>query len=147
LRENLPAKTEFLLYKTEDGRLTIEIRMQDETVWLTINQISSVFAVDKSGISRHLRSIYETGELQREATVAKYATVQNEGERTVSRNLEYYNLDAIISVGLSDELSGMYKNSPRDIQRAVEILELALDYPIDDAEGWDIESRLADLRA
>ncbi len=97
--ENLPAKTEFLLYKTEDGRVTIETRMQDETVWLTINQMASVFAVDKSGISRHLRSIYETGELQREATVAKYATVQNEGDRTVSRNLEYYNLDAIISVG------------------------------------------------
>ena len=71
----------------------------------------------------------------------------SEKQRTVSRNLEYYNLDAIISVGLSDELSGMYKDSPRDIQHAVEILELALDYPVDDAEGWDIESRLADLRA
>jgi len=61
--------------------------------------MAGLFGVDKSGISRHLKNIFETGELQRQAIVAKFATVQNEGGRSVSRNLEYYNLDAIISVG------------------------------------------------
>ena len=97
--DNRPAETEFLLYQTEDGRIRIETRMQDETVWLTMNQMAELFDVNKSGISRHLRNVYESGELQREATVAKYATVQNEGSRGVTRELEYYNLDAIISVG------------------------------------------------
>jgi hypothetical protein len=91
--------TEFLLYRTEDGRVRIETRMLNETVWLTINQMAELFEVDKSGISRHLKNIYESGELGRDATVAKFATVQGEGSRSVSRDLEYYNLDAIISVG------------------------------------------------
>ena len=91
--------SEIVLYQTEDGRNRIEVRLEYETVWLTINQMAELFQVDKSGISRHLRNVYETGELQREATVAKYATVQEEGGRSVSRDLEYYNLDAIISVG------------------------------------------------
>lgn len=96
---NTPAQTEFLLYQTEDGQIRIETRLQDETIWLTINQMARLFRVDKSGISRHLKNIYENGELRREATVAKFATVQNEAERHVTRELEYYNLDAIISVG------------------------------------------------
>ena len=91
--------SEIILYQTEDGRNGIEVRLEHETVWLTINQMAELFHVDKSGISRHLKNIYETGELQREATVAKYATVQEEGGRSVSRDLEYYNLDPIISVG------------------------------------------------
>lgn len=97
--QNLPARTEFLLYRTEDGRVSIQARLQDETVWLSINQMSELFGVDKSGVSRHLKNIYESGELRQEATVAKFATVQDEGGRSVSRELEYYNLDAIISVG------------------------------------------------
>ncbi len=61
--------------------------------------MAELFAIDKSGISRHLKNIYKTGELQPEATIAKFTTVQNEGDRAVTRDLEYYNLDAIISVG------------------------------------------------
>lgn len=91
--------SEIVLYQTEDGRNRIEVRLEHETVWLTINQMAELFQVDKSGISRHLKNVYDTGELQRDATVAKYATVQEEGGRSVSRDLEYYNLDAIISVG------------------------------------------------
>ena len=98
-KDNSQPASEIILYQTEDGRSRIEVRLENETVWLTINQMSELFQVDKSGISRHLKDIYETGELQREATVAKYATVQKEGVRTVSRDLEYYNLDAIISLG------------------------------------------------
>ena len=99
MSETRLAKTEILLYTTEDGRVRIETRMENETVWLTINQMSELFQVDKSGISRHLKNIYETGELNRTSTVAKFATVQNEGKRQVTREIEYYNLDAIISVG------------------------------------------------
>jgi hypothetical protein len=97
--QHLPEKTEFLFYQTEDGHVRVETRLQNETIWLTINQMATLFGVDKSGISRHLKNIYETGELSKEGTVAKFATVQMEGERNVSRELEYYNLDAIISVG------------------------------------------------
>ncbi|MCP5049557.1 MAG: virulence RhuM family protein [bacterium] len=92
-------KTEFLLYRTDDGNIRIETRMENETVWLSINHMAELFGVDKSGISRHLKKIFESGELQREATVAKFATVQNEGGRSVTRELEHFNLDMIVSVG------------------------------------------------
>jgi hypothetical protein len=93
------AGTELLLYQSEDGQTRIEVRLVGETLWLTQNLMAELFQVDKSGISRHLENIYETGELAREATVARFATVQQEGSRQVSRDLEHYNLDAIISVG------------------------------------------------
>lgn len=92
----LPAKPEFLLYQTEDGQIRIETRLQDETIWLTINQMSELFGVDKSGISRHLKNIFETGELQRESVVAKIATTATDGK---IYQVEHFNLDAIISVG------------------------------------------------
>ena len=91
--------TEFLLYTAPDGQVKVEVFLQDETIWLTMNQIADLFGKDKSGISRHFKNIFEDGELPKESTVAKFATVQNEGTRQVSRDLEYYNLDAIISVG------------------------------------------------
>jgi hypothetical protein len=94
-----PNDTQFLLYQTTDGGIRIETRMQNETVWLTINQMAELFGVDKSGISRHLKNIYESSELNKNSTVAKFATVQNEGNRAIEREIEYYNLDAIISVG------------------------------------------------
>ena len=97
--KQIPSKNELILYQTEDGKIRIEVRLQDETVWLTLGQMAELFQVDKSGISRHLANIYETGELRLEATVANFATVQKEGPRSVRRELEYYNLDAIISVG------------------------------------------------
>ncbi len=97
--EPVPSKNELILYRTEDGKIRIEVRLQGETVWLTLGQMAELFQVDKSGISRHLANIYETGELRPEATIANFATVQQEGSRSVRRELEYYNLDAIISVG------------------------------------------------
>ena len=98
-KEHIPVKSELILYQTEDGKTKIEVRLQGETVWLTLNQIAELFQVDKSGISRHLKNIYQTGELRTEATIANFATVQKEGSRSVQRTVEYYNLDAIISVG------------------------------------------------
>ncbi len=91
--------SDFLLYTAPNGEVKVEVLLGQETIWLTINRMADLFGVDKSGISRHLKNIYESRELEREATVAKIATVQQEGEREVSRDLEYYNLDAIISVG------------------------------------------------
>ena len=91
--------TEFLLYTVPDGEVKVEVLLNNETIWLTINRMAELFGVDKSGISRHLKNIYESAELDRLATVAKFATVQAEGGREVSRELEYYNLDAVISVG------------------------------------------------
>ena len=98
-KEQGPVKSELILYQTEDGKTRIEVRLQGETVWLTLSQMAELFQVDKSGISRHLKNIYETGELRPEATIANFATVQQEGSRSVQRALEYYSLDAIISVG------------------------------------------------
>jgi hypothetical protein len=89
----------FLLYSGDGGDVKLRVLMREETIWLTMNQIADLFDIDKSGISRHLKNIYETGELDEKSTVAIFATVQTEGERDVARQLEYYNLDAIIAVG------------------------------------------------
>jgi len=70
-----------------------------ETVWLSLNQMADLFQRDKSVISRHMGNIFKTGELERESTVAKFATVQQEGSRKIERMIDYYNLDAVISVG------------------------------------------------
>ena len=91
--------SKMIIYTTEDGLVKIETTFNAETVWLSLDQMSYLFQRDKSTISRHIKNIYEEGELVREATVANFATVQNEGDRQVERNIEYYNLDVIISVG------------------------------------------------
>ena len=91
-------KSEIILYQPNET-VSLEVRMENETVWLSINQMSELFGRDKSVISRHITAIYNEAELEREATVAKNATVQNENGRTVLRTIEYYNLDVIISVG------------------------------------------------
>ena len=87
------------LYKSQSGETQIEVRFENETVWLSLNQISELFGRDKSVISRHLKNIYNEEELDYDSTVAKNATVQKEGNRTITRNIEFYNLDAIISIG------------------------------------------------
>lgn len=92
-------RNDFLLYTNQNGAVKVEVLIQNETIWLTINQMADLFGIDKSGISRHIKNIFETGELQEGATVAKIATVQIEGNRRVTRNLVRYNLDMIISVG------------------------------------------------
>ena len=90
--------SEIQIFKTEKGT-EIEVQFDNETFWLSLKEISTLFERDKSVISRHLRNIYKEGELRPEATVAKNATVQKEGNREVLREIEYYNLDVIISVG------------------------------------------------
>lgn len=94
-----PPRGEVLLYEAPDGHVRVDVRLEQDTVWLSLNQMAELFGRDKSVISRHLRTVFATGELEREATVAKNATVQHEGDRQVVREIEYFNLDAILSVG------------------------------------------------
>lgn len=88
-----------MLYQTEGGESRIEVRLVDDSVWLTADQMAELFQRNKSTISRHIKNIYESGELPQDRTVAFFATVQDEGGRKVERNIAFYNLDMIISVG------------------------------------------------
>ena len=90
---------EVVLYEASGGEVRVEVRLEHETVWLSLGQLAELFGRDKSVISRHLRNVFASGELERTATVAKNATVQREGERDVVREIEFFNLDAILSVG------------------------------------------------
>ena len=92
-------KSEIILYKTEDGAVKIDTIFQNETIWLSQNSMAELFGVNVPAISKHLKNIFEEGELQKEATLSKMETVQNEGGRQIKRNKEFYNLDAIIAVG------------------------------------------------
>ena len=82
--------SEIIIYQTEDGLTKIDVKLEEETVWLSLEQMADLFQRDKSTISRHIKNIFEERELVRESTVAKFATVQNEGNRLVERVIEYY---------------------------------------------------------
>jgi len=97
-QQDMP-KGEILLYQTEDGTTRIDVRLQDETLWLTQMQMAELFQKDKRTISEHISNVYEEGELSQEATVRNFRTVQKEGSREVARDLASYNLDVVISVG------------------------------------------------
>lgn len=92
-------KGQIILFQTPGGETKIEVRLENETVWLTADQMAELFQRNKSTISRHIKNVFDSGELQQDRTVAFFATVQDEGGRIVERNLTYYNLDMIISVG------------------------------------------------
>ena len=95
----MEGKGQILLYQTPDGVTKIEVKLQNETVWLSLDQMAELFQRNKSTISRHIKNVFEEGELQPDSTVAFFATVQTEGKRKVERDIAYYNLDMIISVG------------------------------------------------
>lgn len=92
-------QNEIVLYQTEDGKVKLDVQMHDESMWLTQEQMVTLFQRDKSVISRHIKNIFEDGELNEMSTVAYFATVQQEGKRQIKRQIQYYNLDVIISVG------------------------------------------------
>ena len=96
---SLDNQSDFLLYTGNDGKVNIEVFLKDETVWLTQMAMAELFGVKIPAISKHLSNIFESGELQKEATLSILETVQKEGTRRVKRNMEFYSLDAIISVG------------------------------------------------
>lgn len=96
--EPLP-NSEFILYQTEDGRTCIQCRFENETIWLTQALISDLFQVTVPTVSEHLKGIYAEGELAAAATIRKFRMVRTEGKREVTREIEHYNLDAILAVG------------------------------------------------
>ena len=97
--KNDEPKNEIIIYTGEDGRSGIEVRMQGETVWLSQTQLVELYHSSKANVSEHIKNIFDTGELSPEATVRKIRTVQKEGGRTVSRDIEHYNLDVVIALG------------------------------------------------
>ena len=100
MKNNLPEKqNQFLLYTGNDGKINVDVILKDETVWLTQKAMGRLFGVESHTITYHLKEIYKSYELDEEATTRKIRAVQNEGKRQVARNLEFYNLDVIISVG------------------------------------------------
>ncbi|MBQ9555585.1 MAG: virulence RhuM family protein [Muribaculaceae bacterium] len=92
-------ENKIVIYQTEDGQTQIDVRMEDETVWLTQAQMVDLFQTTKQNVSLHVGNVFKEGELEQESTVKEFLTVQTEGKRNVARKVKYYNLDVIISVG------------------------------------------------
>jgi prophage maintenance system killer protein len=127
---------EIVLYQDPDGTVELDVRLERESIWLSLNQMAELFDRDKSVISRHLHKVFKEGELEQEATVAKNATVQREGGREVVREIEYFNLDAVLSVG--------YRvNSKRGTQFRIWATRVLRDHLV---QGYTVnERRLRDL--
>ena len=92
-------ESNIVLYETEDGKINVDVILKDETIWLTQKSMSELFDVNSQAITKHLHNIFKEGELKKELTCSKMEQVQKEGNRIVKRNIEFYNLDAIIAVG------------------------------------------------
>jgi len=92
-------KKQQILFTTIDGKISVSTHFDEETAWLSLDQMAALFDRDKSTISRHIKNVFDEGELMPSATVANFATVQTKGSRQIERQIEYYNLDVIISVG------------------------------------------------
>jgi len=109
---SLEPRSEIIFYQEEDGRSRIQVRLEEGTVWLSQRLISELFQKDVRTINEHLQNIFEEGELAPEATIRKFRIVQTEGNRDVSRLVDYYNLDAILAVGQGDtRLDGVQDSS------------------------------------
>lgn len=122
-----------VIYQTADGQTQIDVRMENETVWLTQAQMADLFQTDRTSIVRHINNIYKSEELEREATCAKIAQVQIEGKRKVTRNIPYFNLDMIISVG--------YRvNSKRGTQFRIWANKVLKDYLV---KGYAINNQIS----
>ena len=96
---NIDSNTDEIVMYQPDETIRLEVRVENETVWLTQAQLVTLFQSSKANISEHITNIYEQGELKEEATIRKIRTVQKDGKRLVNRTITYYNLDTIISVG------------------------------------------------
>lgn len=99
MEEFFNLNNEIVIYQSEEGKTVLDVRLEDDTVWLSQQQMSELFQTDRTVISRHIRNIYKDGELEEISTCAKNAQVRMEGNRMVTRSIPYYNLDMIISVG------------------------------------------------
>jgi len=97
--KNLQPKSQIIIYKTEAGETKIDVRFDNKTVWLTQKMMAEIFDIEINTINYHLKEIFKSGELSEKATIRKIRIVQKEGARDISREVEHYNLDVIISVG------------------------------------------------
>ena len=95
----MDSNNQIIIYQSEDGQVQVDVRMEDDTVWLTQAQMVELFQTTKQNVSLHVGNVFREGELDQKSTVKEYLTVQKEGERKVTRKVKYYNLDVIISVG------------------------------------------------
>src|SRR5665213_2703813 len=95
----MESKGEILIYESSTGNTKVDVRLEDETVWLTQEQMATLFGKGRSTITEHISNVYEEGELEQSPTCRKFRQVRNEGSREVERDIEYYNLDVIISIG------------------------------------------------
>ncbi len=130
-------KSEIKIYKTEEGKTSIEVKIEKETVWLNQYQLEELFETNRTTINKHILNIYKSGELKEESTCAKIAQVQKEGKRTVKRNIKYYNLDIIIAVG--------YKvNSKRGTEFRIWANQVIKDYLI---KGYAINKQKLEKQA
>jgi len=146
--------SEIILYKTEDGAVKIDTIFQNETIWLSQNSMAELFGVNVPAISKHLKNIFEEGELQKEATLSKMETVQNEGGRQIKRNKEFYNLDAIIAVGyrVNSKRATQFRIWATAILKEYIIKGFAMDDErLKQSERWDYFDewleRIRDIRA
>jgi len=136
----MDTENQIVLYRAKDGRASLEVNLRRETVWLNLQQIAKLFGRDKSVISRHIHNIHSTNELDRGATVAKIATVQTEGGRHIERQIEFYNLDMILSVG--------YRvNSKRGTEFRIWATQTLKDHILELAAELDPAERRATLSA
>ncbi|QJD96120.1 hypothetical protein HH214_09650 [Mucilaginibacter robiniae] len=90
---------QILIYQTEDGQMSVDVKLTENTIWLNQYQIADLFTTDRTSILKHIKNIYRSSELDEQSTCAKFAQVQEEGGRKIKRNISHYNLDLIISVG------------------------------------------------
>ena len=134
MEQSLEQTGEIVMYQP-DETIRLEVRMDNETVWLTQAQMAELFQTDRTSIVRHVNNIYKTGELEQESTCAKIAQVQNEGKRTIKRMILYFNLDMIISVG--------YRvNSKRGVKFRQWANSILKDYLL---KGYVVNQRIAAL--
>lgn len=147
-------ESQIILYTTPDGDIKVDTVLQNETIWLTQTAMAELFGVNVPAISKHLANIYEEGELSREATVSKMETVQNEGGRQVTRNKDFYNLDAIIAVGyrVNSKRATQFRIWATSILKEYIIKGFAMDDErLKKADTWDYFdewlARIRDIRA
>ena len=147
-------QSQIILYTTPEGDIKVDTILQNETIWLPQNAMAELFGVNVPAISKHLKNIFEEEELQRESTLSKMETVQNEGGRQITRNKDFYNLDAIIAVGyrVNSKRATQFRIWATNILKEYIIKGFAMDDErLKSADKWDYFDewleRIRDIRA
>jgi prophage maintenance system killer protein len=135
---------EIVIYQTQDGHTSIDVKLEDDTVWLTQYQLAELFDTDRTSVAKHIRNVYQSGELDKNSTCAKIAQVQTEGKRLIKREIEYYNLDLIISIGY--RVNSKKGTTFRIWANSVIKDYLAKGYAINEKRIKDQESQLEQLK-